>query len=150
MDHTCYTVDTVGYEGYLKLLPIYLDHIFNPLLTLESMLTEIHHVNEHGEDAGVAFSEIQGIQNMSSSLATLELQRLMYPQGNPYRSETGGLMDTFRDIELRDIVEYHDQHYTLHNTCIFISGYIDFDRLEDVIHDFEIQQSQDSTHANHM
>ena len=150
MDHTCYTVDTVGYEGYLKLLPIYLDHIFNPLLTLESMLTEIHHVNERGEDAGVAFSEIQGIQNMSSSLATLELQRLMYPQGNPYRSETGGLMETFRDIELRDIVDYHTQQYTLSNTCIFISGFVDFGRLEDVIHEFEIQQNQNSTHANHM
>ncbi len=34
-DHTCYTVCTAGQEGFLKLLPIYLDHVLHPMLTVE-------------------------------------------------------------------------------------------------------------------
>ena len=31
-DHTCYTVDTAGAEGFLRLLPVYLDHVLFPPL----------------------------------------------------------------------------------------------------------------------
>ena len=31
-DHTCYTVDTAGAEGFLRLLPVYLDHVLFPTL----------------------------------------------------------------------------------------------------------------------
>ena len=31
-DHTCYTVDTAGSDGFLTILPIYLDHILFPEL----------------------------------------------------------------------------------------------------------------------
>lgn len=34
VDHTCYTVTTAGSEGFLNLLPIYLDHILYPTLTV--------------------------------------------------------------------------------------------------------------------
>ena len=33
-DHTCYTMTTAGSEGFLNLLPVYLDHILYPLLTV--------------------------------------------------------------------------------------------------------------------
>lgn len=36
VDHTCYTVTTAGSEGFLNLLPIYLDHILYPTLTVSS------------------------------------------------------------------------------------------------------------------
>lgn len=35
-DHTCYTYSTAGSEGFLNLLPIYLDHILNPTLTVQT------------------------------------------------------------------------------------------------------------------
>ena len=31
-DHTCYTVNTAGSDGFKNILPIYLDHILYPLL----------------------------------------------------------------------------------------------------------------------
>ena len=34
-DHTCYTVYTAGSNGFLNILPVYLDHIFHPLLREE-------------------------------------------------------------------------------------------------------------------
>ena len=33
-DHTCYTVMTAGSQGFLNLLPIYLDHVLYPTLTV--------------------------------------------------------------------------------------------------------------------
>lgn len=33
-DHTCYTMETAGSEGFLSLMPIYLDHILYPTLTV--------------------------------------------------------------------------------------------------------------------
>ena len=60
-DHTCYTVYTAGSNGFLNLLPVYLDHIFHPLLREEDFMTEVHHINGEGNDAGVVYSEMQVI-----------------------------------------------------------------------------------------
>lgn len=33
-DHTCYTMTTAGKDGFLELLPIYLDHVLYPTLSV--------------------------------------------------------------------------------------------------------------------
>lgn len=33
-DHTCYTVTTAGSEGFFNLMPVYIDHILYPVLTV--------------------------------------------------------------------------------------------------------------------
>ena len=58
-DHTCYTVYTAGPSGFLSILPVYLDHILYPNLREEDYLTEVHHINGEGQDAGVVYSEMQ-------------------------------------------------------------------------------------------
>ena len=58
-DHTCYTVNTAGSSGFKQVLPVYLDHILHPLLREEDYITEVHHISENGEDAGVVYSEMQ-------------------------------------------------------------------------------------------
>ncbi|CAG8661597.1 2975_t:CDS:2 [Gigaspora rosea] len=52
-DHTCYTITTAGSEGFLKILPIYVDHILYPTLKESAHYTEVHHINGKGEDAGL-------------------------------------------------------------------------------------------------
>lgn len=52
-DHTCYTIKTVGKDGFLELLPIYLDHILFPTLSDAGYITEVHHIAPNGEDSGV-------------------------------------------------------------------------------------------------
>ena len=58
-DHTCYTVYTAGSAGFINILPVYMDHILHPTLREQDFLTEVHHVNGNGEDAGVVYSEMQ-------------------------------------------------------------------------------------------
>lgn len=72
-DHTCYTIYTAGEEGMLTLLPIYLDHILRPTLTEEGFITEVHHIDGDGEDAGVVYCEMQGRENSSYSRLVFNL-----------------------------------------------------------------------------
>lgn len=40
-DHTCYTMTTAGSEGFLNLLPIYLDHLLYPTISVRMYLMSI-------------------------------------------------------------------------------------------------------------
>ena len=64
-DHTAYTVTTAGAEGFLNLLPIYLDHLLFCRCEDAGFLTEVHHINGEGDNAGVVYCEMQARENNS-------------------------------------------------------------------------------------
>lgn len=78
VDHTCYTIKTAGKEGFLVLLPIYVDHILNPLLTDDGFVTEVHHINGEGEDSGVVYSEMQGVECSGENKITTTMLKFVY------------------------------------------------------------------------
>ena len=43
--YTCYSMETAGSEGFLNLLPIYLDHLLNPTLNDSFFITEVGSTN---------------------------------------------------------------------------------------------------------
>ncbi|PKI83996.1 hypothetical protein MVES_002292 [Malassezia vespertilionis] len=135
-DHTAYTLTTAGAEGFLRMLPIYCDHVFFPTLTDAGFVTEVYHVNPKLEDAGVVYSEMQGRENTSGDLLELKTQRMLYPPQSGYRSETGGLMSALRVLTIDDIRNYHAQYYAPHNAALVLCGPLDrealFDTLEKV------------------
>lgn len=94
-DHTCYTMTTAGKDGFLELLPIYLDHVLYPTLSDAGFITEVHYVSEDGDDGGVVYCEMQGRENTAESLAKYHLMRLAYPNCG-YSSETGGITHNLR------------------------------------------------------
>lgn len=53
-------------------------------------MTEVHHVNEDGEDAGVVYSEMEDCEHTGSNLTHRALMHALYPEGCGYRSEVGG------------------------------------------------------------
>ncbi|KAF8832423.1 hypothetical protein HHX47_DHR1001921 [Lentinula edodes] len=101
-DHTAYTVSTAGEQGFLQLLPIYVDHILYPTIT----------------KAG----EMQGRENTSGDLMALGMQRLLDPPSSAYRSETGGLMEALRRLTVEQIREYHGSYYVPHNLSLIVAG----------------------------
>ncbi|KZT30492.1 hypothetical protein NEOLEDRAFT_1126056 [Neolentinus lepideus HHB14362 ss-1] len=121
-DHTAYTVSTAGEQGFLQLLPIYLDHILYPTLTKAGFVTEVHHINGEGHDSGVVYSEMQGRENTSGDLMALKMQRLLNPPGSAYRSETGGLMEALRVLTIEQIRQYHGTYYVPHNISLIVCG----------------------------
>ena len=73
--NTTYTVGTAGPEGFLGILPVFLDHILYPTNTDAGFVTEVHHVNGKGEDSGVVYAEMQGRENGSGDLMQLRFVR---------------------------------------------------------------------------
>ncbi|KAF9822062.1 hypothetical protein IEO21_00056 [Rhodonia placenta] len=121
-DHTAYTVSTAGEQGFLQLLPIYVDHILYPTLTKAGFITEVHHIDGKGQDSGVVYSEMQGRENTSGDLMALQMQRLLNPPGSAYRSETGGLMEALRKLKVEQIRDYHHKYYVPHNLSLIVAG----------------------------
>ncbi|XP_050528273.1 uncharacterized protein C05D11.1-like [Daktulosphaira vitifoliae] len=138
VDHTCYTVSTAGSEGFLSLLPIYLDHILYPTLTDAGFVTEVHHITAEGEDAGVVYCEMQGRENTAESIVSRSLLKKMYPGVCGYKSETGGIMKNLRESTTNEkIRKYHHAYYRPENLLLLVTGKVDhsslFNSLEPVI-----------------
>ncbi|CAD6227691.1 GSCOCG00001371001-RA-CDS [Cotesia congregata] len=124
-DHTNYTMTTVGSEGFLTLMPIYLDHILFPNLTDSAYLTEVHYISGEGEDRGVVYCEMQSTENTGKTLSNTELTRAMYPGKCGYKSVTGGIMQNLRESTNNEKVkEFHRQFYRPENLTIIITGQI--------------------------
>lgn len=136
-DHTAYTLETAGWEGFAQILPVYLEHVLLPTLTDAGCYTEVHHVDGTGNDAGVVYSEMQGVQNIQSSLMQLEAMREIYPEGNGFRYETGGMMENLRVLTADRIRSFHREMYQPRNLCLVLIGDIDHTQLLQVLDKFE-------------
>ncbi|XP_067141202.1 uncharacterized protein C05D11.1-like [Centruroides vittatus] len=130
VDHTTYMISTIGPEGFLNLLPIYMDHLLYPLLTDEAFITEVHHINGEGKDAGVLYCEMEFFENLDCSQCYLEMLREAYPGKCGYKSEEGGRLKNLRESTTNEKVkEYHCQFYRTENLCITIIGKINVSDL---------------------
>ncbi|XP_067661811.1 uncharacterized protein C05D11.1-like [Haliotis asinina] len=129
-DHTCYTMTNAGSEGFLKLLPVYIDHILYPTLKESGYITEVHHVNDEGEDAGVVYCEMQARENTGESLTHLAMLREMYPGHCGYKSETGGMLLNLREsTSYPKVCSYHKEFYRPENLCLIITGQVTPDKI---------------------
>src|SRR6195952_5118254 len=124
-DHTAYTLETAGWAGFAQILPVYLEHVILPTLTDAGCTTEVHHIDGNGNDAGVVYSEMQGVQNTASELIELETKRILYPAGVGFRYETGGMLEQLRVLTADRIREFHREMYQPKNLCLVLVGEID-------------------------
>ncbi|ORE01778.1 hypothetical protein BCV72DRAFT_235791 [Rhizopus microsporus var. microsporus] len=125
IDHTCYTLTTAGSDGFLQLLPVYADHVLYPTLTDSGFYTEVHHINQNGEDAGVVYCELQARENSIYDIMQRRLQSIIYPKQSGYPFEAGGLVGCIRKLKIESIREYHSQFYSPENLVIIITGKLD-------------------------
>ncbi|KAI1844009.1 hypothetical protein JX266_009875 [Neoarthrinium moseri] len=137
IDHTAYTLETAGWEGFAQTLPVYLEHLVVPTMTDAACLTEVHHIDGEGNDAGVVYSEMQGVQHMSSEIIDLKARRLLYPEDVGFRYETGGMLDNLRVLTPKRIREFHREMYQPRNMCIVIVGEVDHQDLLRILDEFE-------------
>lgn len=128
-DHTCYTMTTAGSDGFLELMPIYLDHILYPTLSDSGFATEVHHVSGEGEDGGVVYCEMQGRENTGESRAHLQMLRAAYPNSG-YSAETGGIMHNLRtSCSNEKVRKYHAQFYRPENLTLIITGKVNSEKV---------------------
>ncbi|XP_055692741.1 uncharacterized protein C05D11.1-like [Lutzomyia longipalpis] len=128
-DHTCYTMTTAGSDGFLELLPIFLDHILYPTLSDAGFITEVHHISGDGEDGGVVYCEMQGRENSGESKGQLQMLRSVYPNCG-YSAETGGIMHNLRTSTTnKKVRDYHAAFYRPENLAIIVTGQVSIDAL---------------------
>lgn len=142
-DHTAYTLDTAGWKGFAQILPVYLEHVIVPTLTDSGCYTEVYHVDGAGHDAGVVYSEMQGVQNTQGELMELTSKRLLYPEGVGFRYETGGMMEQLRVLTADRIRKFHHEMYQPKNLCLVIVGEVDHVDLLQILDQFEETILQD-------
>ncbi|KAF2454784.1 metallopeptidase [Lineolata rhizophorae] len=136
-DHTAYTLHTAGWAGFAQILPVYLEHVLFPTLTDAGCYTEVHHIDGEGKDAGVVYSEMQAVQNTQQELMELRARRLIYPEGNGFRYETGGMMEALRVLTAERIREFHGAMYQPKNLCLVLIGEVDEENMVEVLDKFE-------------
>ncbi|AEO62585.1 uncharacterized protein THITE_2106927 [Thermothielavioides terrestris NRRL 8126] len=137
VDHTAYTLETAGWDGFAQILPVYLEHVILPTLTDDACITEVHHIDGEGNDAGVVYSEMQALQYSSGELMDLRARRLLYPENVGFRYETGGMMEALRVLTSQRIREFHKAMYQPQNLAIIVIGEADHDELLKILDDFE-------------
>lgn len=137
VDHTAYTLESAGWEGFAQILPLYLEHVILPTITDEACITEVHHIDGEGNDAGVVYSEMQALRYNMGELMDLKARRLLYPENVGFRYETGGMPEHLRDLTPERIREFHKEMYQPRNLAVIIVGETDHDNLLQILDDFE-------------
>ncbi|GAB6024396.1 hypothetical protein CHUAL_009562 [Chamberlinius hualienensis] len=129
-DHTSYTISTAGSEGFLKFLPLYLDHILYPTITESGFVTEVHHVNGKGEDGGVVYCEMQGVENTGPQMVCNAFVKAMFPDPSGYRSNTGGALKNLQEsTTYQKCRDFHQSFYRPENICLIVIGKVDADEF---------------------
>ncbi|CAG7825781.1 unnamed protein product [Allacma fusca] len=130
VDHTCYTMTTAGSEGFCTLLPIYMDHIFYPILSDTAFSTEVYHINGEGKDGGVVYSEMQALEQTGEIRAHTELIRSIYPKTSGYHYNTGGQLSNLRDsCNNTKVKAFHKKFYNPKNARLIVAGMVELDQL---------------------
>uniref|UniRef100_A0A1I8BWY8 Peptidase_M16_C domain-containing protein n=1 Tax=Meloidogyne hapla TaxID=6305 RepID=A0A1I8BWY8_MELHA len=133
-DHTGYTLTTAGNTGFLKTLPIFMDHLLSPLLTNSQYLTEVHHVDGKGADSGVVYSEMQDLESDMERMVDRRRKELFYPPDSSYAASSGGQLKEIREMcSAERVRRYHNLFYHLNNMFITVSGFINHEALLDAI-----------------
>lgn len=136
-DYTTYEMNTVGWEPFAQMLPVYLDSVLLPLLTDAACTTEVHHIDGNGHDSGVVYAEMQNYENDAYELMRLHMKRMAYPPGSGYRTDTGGLLPALRVLTTDRIRDYHKLMYHPKNLRIIVTGQVDHDHLLQILDEFE-------------
>jgi Zn-dependent M16 (insulinase) family peptidase len=108
-----------------------------PTLSEAGACTEVHHIDEHGRDAGVVYAEMESCTHERDHIVRVDAFRQIYPEGNGYRYEKGGLCEDIREITCEKIRQFHKNHYQPRNLRIAVYGQVNSYDLLQLISKFE-------------
>jgi Zn-dependent M16 (insulinase) family peptidase len=80
---------------------------------------------------------MQGRENLQGDLMDLQMRRLLYPEGDGFRYETGGLTPNLRVLTAERIRQFHRDMYQPKNIRIVLIGEVDHANLLDILDKFE-------------
>jgi zinc protease len=75
----------------------------------------------------------QSYENRPYGMASLELDRMLWPKGHPYSWPVIGYMEDLTAATQQDVVEFFKRYYAPNNASLVIAGDIDFDRTRALV-----------------
>ncbi len=131
-DKTCYPVASANLQDFYNLVDVYLDAVFFPRLTQNTLKQEGWHYHVEAEDAplaykGVVFNEMKGVYSSPDSLLAEYSQRALYPD-NCYGLDSGGDPERIPDLTFEQFMDFHRRYYHPSNAYAFFSGDDDPDK----------------------
>jgi Zn-dependent M16 (insulinase) family peptidase len=87
--------------------------------------------------SSVVYSEMQGRENLQGDLMDLQMRRLLYPDGDGFRYETGGMTKALRVLTADRIRQFHQDMYQPKNVRVILIGEVDHSNMLDILDGFE-------------
>ena len=75
----------------------------------------------------------QSYENRPYGMASLELDKMLWPANHPYNWPTIGYMEDLTAASHEDVVAFFKQYYAPNNASLSIAGDIDFDRTQALV-----------------
>lgn len=125
-DKTCYPVASANLQDFYNLVDVYLDAVFYPRLTENTLKQEGWHFDvENAGDPlafkGVVFNEMKGVYSSPDSLLAEYSQRALFPD-TCYGLDSGGDPERIPDLTFAQFMDFHKRLYHPSNAYAFFSG----------------------------
>jgi len=125
-DKTCYPVASQNTQDFYNLIDVYLDAVFYPNITPQTLQQEGWHYELDSLDAplsykGVVFNEMKGAYSDPENYLYRKIEQSLFPD-NTYGVESGGDPAEIPNLTYEQFKRFHDTLYHPSNAFIFFYG----------------------------
>ncbi len=125
-DKTLYPIASPNDKDYFKLLDVYLDAVFFPLIENKKgiFLQEGWHYNGK-EINGVVYNEMKGVYSTPDAIIDFKVKEKLFNNG--YEYDSGGHPSYITDITYDNFIKTYKKYYNPSNSIIYFYGDLDID-----------------------
>jgi Zn-dependent M16 (insulinase) family peptidase len=136
-DKTCYPVASQNLQDFYNLIDVYLDAVFYPRITPETLKQEGWHYELETPDQplsfkGVVFNEMKGAYSSPDNLLGRYTQQSLFPD-NAYGVDSGGDPASIPDLTYQAFKQFHAQYYHPSNAFIYFYGNDDPEKRLEIV-----------------
>jgi Zn-dependent M16 (insulinase) family peptidase len=136
-DKTCYPVASQNLQDFYNLIDVYLDAVFYPRITSETLQQEGWHYELDSPDQplsfkGVVFNEMKGAYSSPDNLLGRYTQQSLFPD-NAYGVDSGGDPTRIPDLTYESFKQFHAQYYHPSNSFIYFYGNDDPEKRFEIV-----------------
>ncbi len=138
-DRTVYLCSCINKNQYMKLVSVYMDIVFHPLMGKNIFHQEAYRLDIDGSDSegdlvhnGVVYNEVKGIASDQFRYVIGKCQNGLYPDSSSGRSFAGDYRSV-PDISYEILMEYYRDHYHPSNCCLFSITGVPFNEMAELL-----------------
>lgn len=125
-DKTVYPVASQNLADFYNLIGVYLDAVFKPFITPETLQTQGWHYEMEGPDRplsykGVVFNEMKGVYSAPDALIGRYSQQTLFPD-TVYGLDSGGDPAVIPDLSYEQFRRFYQRHYHPSNSYLYFYG----------------------------